>query len=93
MKLSVHQKIKNAKHSILYNNEHKIKELKLAFVASNIPRIPNQSVRALIAAVKIPLPITNLDDFMEFEKAINEDPEKKDALVNIFVALIKIDRI
>ena len=30
---------------------------------------------------------------MEFERAINEEPEKKDALVNIFVALIKIDRI
>ena len=46
-------------------------------VSAWILRIPNESVQALIAAVKTPLPITNLNDFMEFERAINEEPEKK----------------
>lgn len=86
--LSIERKIKSSKDSILYNIEHKIDEIKLAIVASNTPRVPNGSAQQLFAAVSTMLPIANLDDFLDFDKALNDEPEKKDALVNSFILIL-----
>ena len=83
----IRRKIDTSKRSILYNIEHKMDELKLAMVASNIPKVPKGTVQDLVAAIKTPLPIANLDDFLEFDKAVDEDQEKKKALVKCFFFL------
>lgn len=86
LEVSIHRKIKGSKESILYNIEHKIEELKLAVVASS--KVPHGSVRELMAAVKTSLPISTLDDFLAFDRSVNEDQEKKDALVSSSVTVV-----
>lgn len=81
LQISVDRSIKNSKNSILYNIENKMEEIKLAIVACNTPRIPIGSAQTLFAAVDTTLPIANFDDFITFDTAVKENPEKKDALV------------
>ena len=53
-------------------------------VASNDPKVPKGSIQYLVAAIRTPLPLTNFDDFLEFDVAVDKDQEKKDALVKCF---------
>lgn len=73
--------INSAKRSILYDVEKRINEVKNTVVANRVQQVP--STADLKEKLGTPLPITTIENFLEFEETIKNSGESKKALVSI----------
>ncbi|KAK0170536.1 hypothetical protein PV328_008374 [Microctonus aethiopoides] len=72
------------KRSLLYNFQMKTDEIKNALIVEiNQAKVPVFNCTEARAGVGVALPIKNLDDFITFDEALNEDEEKKSPDVSL----------
>lgn len=83
VKLELAKKIDSAKRSIQYDLDRKINEINNNIMFSSRSTLQHGSDAR--KKINTPLPITDLEDFLKFERSLqNDDEETKNALVSVY---------